>query len=75
MGLVVNAKKKEQRPDPLPTRIELQSIHLKPFTSDYSTFVHTTSAAMGVTGPVSQKSRPNMFVLSLANLGSPNQQE
>jgi len=64
-----------RQPTPMPTRIEPRSIRLKPSTSDYATFVRTTSEVLGVTGPASQKTRPNTLVLSLANLAYLNDQD
>ena len=43
---------------------------MKPSTTDYASYVRTTSKVMGVTGPASQKTKPNKRLLSLANLDS-----
>jgi len=43
---------------------------LKPSVTDYATFVATTSKVLGTTGPASRKTKPNQWVLSIANLGS-----
>jgi hypothetical protein len=52
-----------------PTK-ELKPIRLRPSSSDYATFVRTTADAMGLTGPVASKTKPNRLLLSLANLDS-----
>jgi len=65
-------KKKAQleHPQPLPASSGLKVIRLQPSISDYATFVKTTSAVLGETGPAAQKTKPNMLVLSLVNLAS-----
>jgi hypothetical protein len=45
-------------------------IRLKPSSSDYATFVKTTAAVLGITGPPARKTKPNERVLWLANLDS-----
>lgn len=45
-------------------------IALMPSQSDYATYVQTTSQVMGVTGPASQKTKPNERFLSLVKLRS-----
>jgi len=64
----VSAKKKT--PSPSPARAEVQAIRLKPSTTDYATFVHTTSAVLGDTGPASLKTKPNRPLLWLMGLDS-----
>jgi hypothetical protein len=65
----VSGKKKELKTDLVPPSTSAKAIRLKPSISDYATFVKTTSAAMGVNGPAARKTKPNLLVLSLANLG------
>ncbi len=45
-------------------------IRLKPSSSDYATFVRTTADAMETPDLVKTKTKPDMRVLLLANLGS-----
>ena len=71
----VSEKKKDHQSSRAPKGVELVVIRLKPSTSDYSTFARTTSAALGLTGPASRKTKPNMRVLSLVNLASSSQQD
>lgn len=54
---------------PLPKE-ELPVIRLKPSTTDYATFVRTTSKVLGDTGPESRKTKPNKQLLWLAGLDS-----
>ena len=44
-----------------------KAIRLKPSTTDYATFAVTTARAMGVTGPLAPRTKPNKRVLWLAN--------
>lgn len=64
----MSAKKKT--PSPPPARAEVKAIRLKPSTTDYATFVRTTSAVLGDTGPASRKTKPNTQLLWLMNLES-----
>ncbi len=48
----------------IPVR-ELKAIRLKPSATDYATSARTTADAMGLTGPVASKTKPNMLLLSL----------
>jgi hypothetical protein len=68
----VNAKKNKLtvQPKPTPTSAGQHLISLKPSTSDYATFVRTTSQVLGTTGPASRKTKPSKLVLSLANMES-----
>jgi hypothetical protein len=68
----VNAKKNKLtvQPNPTPTSAGQHLIRLKPSTSDYATFVRTTSQVLGTTGPASRKTKPSKLFLSLANLDS-----
>jgi hypothetical protein len=45
-------------------------IRLKPSSSDYATFVRTTANAIEMPDLISSKTKPDMRVISLANLGS-----
>ena len=47
-----------------------KAIRLKPSTTDYATFVRTTSKVLGTTGPASRKTEPSTLVLSVANAES-----
>lgn len=47
-----------------------KAIRLKPSTTDYATFVSTTSKVLGTTGPASRKTKPSELVLSVANAES-----
>lgn len=49
---------------------EPKAIRLKPSTTDYATFVRTTSKVLGTTGPASRKTKPSTLVLSVANAES-----
>ena len=71
----VSEKKKDHQTSQTPKGVERVVIRLKPSTSDYTTFARTTSAALGLTGPASRKTKPNMRVLSLVNLASSSQQD
>ena len=68
----MNAKKNKLtvQPTPAPTSAGPHPIRLKPSTSDYVTFVRTTSQVLGTTGPASRKTKPSKLVLSLMNLDS-----
>ena len=61
-SLTVPSKQMEASAAPL--------IRLKPSSSDYQTFVSTTADAMGLPGLIKSKTKPDMRVLSLANLAS-----
>lgn len=65
---VVNSKKKP--PHQPPPSGEIQVIRLRPSTTDYATFVRTTSQVLGDTGPASRKTKPNARLLWLMNLES-----
>lgn len=62
--------KKKTTPDTTPLPKVVRPIALTPSSSDYATYVRTTSQAMAVTGPVSKKTKPNERFLSLVKLGS-----
>ena len=49
---------------------EVKAIRLKPSATDYATAARTTADAMGLTGPITSKAKPNKLLLSLANLES-----
>lgn len=49
---------------------QYRPIRLKPSTSDYATFARTTAKTLGLTGPAAYRTKPNEYVLWLANLGS-----
>jgi hypothetical protein len=68
----VNVKKNKltAQPKPTPNSAGQHLIRLKPSTSDYATFVRTTSQVLGTTGPASHKTKPSKLVLSLMNLDS-----
>jgi hypothetical protein len=66
----VDAKKKTLQATSALPHAEPKAIRLKPSTTDYASYVRTTSKVMGVTGPASQKTKPNKRLLSLANLDS-----
>jgi len=53
-----------------PTSAAVKVIRLRPSTTDYVTFVQTTSAVMGDTGPASRKTKPNKQLLWLAKQDS-----
>jgi hypothetical protein len=62
--------KKKTTPGTKPLTKVARPIALKPSSSDYATYVRTTSQAMAVTGPASQKTKPNERFLSLVKSGS-----
>lgn len=66
----MDAKKKTLQATLTLPHAEPKAIRLKPSTTDYATFVRTTSKVLGVTGPASQKTKPSMLVLSVANAKS-----
>ena len=45
-----------------------KAIRLKPSTTDYATFVRTTSKVLGTTGPAAEKTEPSQLFLELVNL-------
>ncbi len=47
-----------------------QPIRLRPSSSDYASFVRTTADAMKNPDLVKSKTKPDMRMISLANLGS-----
>jgi hypothetical protein len=74
---MVPEKKQNQTPSEVHIHLEhlrrvedRASIVLKPFTSDYGTFVSTTRKALGLNGPVSSKVKPSRQFAWLTNSGS-----
>lgn len=61
MIMIAVSPKKNTPPPP-------KVIRLKPSSTDYATFVRTTSAVLGTTGPAARKTRPCRLVLALANM-------
>lgn len=67
---IVDANKKTLQATSALPHEEPKAIRLKPSTTDYATFVRTTSKVLGTTGPASRKTKPSALVLSVANAES-----